>query len=224
MKTSDPVHVFARRFLRCQRGSTIIEFAMVFMLLMMVTFGIVDFGLAFWEQNMAQKGVYQGARAAVQSDPVAPVINSYSAVEDGLSAGQSLDLATLPAFTIRCVEGSCTCSGAGCGTIGTPGYDSAAFNAILQAARLEDPDCAGQSGCTASFAKLQGANLYVEYTHVGQGFAGRPGSDIVPMVTVGVQNLGYDFLVLDAFGFGRMPFASTLVTLPAEDLDSSGAS
>jgi hypothetical protein len=63
--------------------------------------------------------------------------------------------------------------------------------------------------------------VYVEYSHVGQGFAGRPGSDVVPLVSVGVQGLVHPFFFMGMFGMTGLTIGDSLTTLPAEDLSTA---
>ncbi|EKV28671.1 hypothetical protein C882_0883 [Caenispirillum salinarum AK4] len=207
----------ARRLGRDERGTAILEFTLVAMILFSITFAIVDFAIAFWQANLADKATYQGTRQAVQSDPVAPGLVTWSGVVDGgLVPGQSLDLTTLDTFTVRCQGGACACTGPGCGTLGDPGYDATAFNRVLAAVQMLD------GNGTALFPRATADNVYIEYTHVGQGFAGRPGSDIVPLVSVGVQGLVHPFYFMGAFGVSDLTIGDSLTTLPAEDLSTAG--
>lgn len=206
-----------RALRRDDRGTALLEFTVIAVLLFSVTFAIVDFAIAFWQANLADKATYQGVRQAVQSDSVAPGITAWSGVVDGgLVPGEPLDLTTLGAFTVRCQAGACTCTGDGCGALGTVGYDATAFNRILAAVQLQAADG------TPLFAQATAQNVFVEYVHVGQGFAGRPGSDIVPLVSVGVQGLVHTFFFMQPFGLTGMRIGDALTTLPAEDLSTAG--
>lgn len=201
---------FPQRLLRDTGGASMIEFTLVVWMMLGLTFGIVEIGIAMWQYTATVKASYQGVRVAVQSDPVAPAITTYSGVlDDDLRPGQAL---TLPNFTLRCTSGACTCAAGNCSGLGAPGYDAAAFNAIVAAMRPMMP--------FVSAAELT-QRVFVEYNHVGLGFAGRPGPDIVPIVSVGVNNLTYDFVVMGAFGLGSWPIAVGRATMPAEDLDST---
>lgn len=198
-----------RSFWKEASGAALLEFAAVFMMVLTVTFAVIDFGFALWQFNMGTKAAFQGARLAVQSDPVASRLTTFSGVEDlGLAAGQDITLAELDAFTIRCTTGGCSCSGGGCGAFGDPGFDAAALQPILDTVIVGAPFSATQD------------DIYVEYSHVGQGFAGRPGNDIVPLVTVGIDNTTYRYLFLSALGIGDLDFGDIKATLPGEDLNS----
>ncbi|MGC2856057.1 TadE/TadG family type IV pilus assembly protein [Novispirillum sp. DQ9] len=201
---------FLGRLRRDDRGAALMEFTLVAWVLFAMTFAIVEFAIAFWQYNATVKGVALAVRTAVQSDPVAPALASYNGVlDDDLRPGEAL---TLPAFTLRCRAGACTCAAGDCSGLGAPGYDAAAFNRILAPMRPVMP--------FLTDAQLR-ARVFVEYDHVGMGFAGRPGPDIVPLVSVGLSDHDYDFILMTAFGFDRWPIAVGRATLPAEDLDST---
>ena len=82
---------------------------------------------------------------------------------------------------------------------------------------------------------LDASNLTIDYSHVGMGFAGRPGLDIVPVVTVRLTGVTFDFMILSFIrpllfygseqpttsGFPMPPFTATL---SGEDMFSAGAS
>jgi len=53
------------RQLRCDDGAELIEFALVFPLLLLVLFGIIDFGLLFQRYEAVTNAAREGARVAV---------------------------------------------------------------------------------------------------------------------------------------------------------------
>jgi len=54
-----------RRLLNCQKGAELIEFALVFPLLLLVMFGIMDFGMLFQRYEVLTNAAREGARIAV---------------------------------------------------------------------------------------------------------------------------------------------------------------
>jgi Flp pilus assembly protein TadG len=54
-----------RRLLKCQSGAELIEFALVFPLLLLVVFGIMDFGMLFQRYEVLTNAAREGARIAV---------------------------------------------------------------------------------------------------------------------------------------------------------------
>ena len=205
-------------------GSVSVENAIVFGLLIVLTIALIEFSLALWQWNTAEKATELGVRYAVQSDPVAADFREYNAVTQGVgyNAGTNLDEATMPPFTVTCNGTTCWRSA---GTL--PGgfsttHDIAAFNEIRT--RMDG---------VFRGVDLQVDNIEIDYSHVGMGFAGRPGPDIVPVVTVRLTGVTFDFMILSfirplmfygsvqptSSGFPMPPFTATL---SGEDMYSKG--
>ncbi len=209
------------RLAQDQRGAVAVEVAIVFGVLLVLTISLIEFALALWQWNSAEKATQLGVRYAVESNPVASAFTSYSGVTDGnFQPGQSLDTSKVAAFTVRCTSSVCTCP-VGCSAFGgNPGWDGPAFTAIVDKMR-------------GIFPRIQPENVVVEYRHVGMGFAGRLGGDLVPTVTLELQGLTFDFLLLSFLGpmlYGAttmpagFPMPSFAATLTGEDLASAGPS
>ncbi|MCZ6495175.1 MAG: hypothetical protein O6924_03245, partial [Alphaproteobacteria bacterium] len=80
------------------------------------------------------------------------------------------------------------------------------------------------------FPRIAASNVAVEYYFMGLGFVGRPCGP-VPSVTVRLQNMNFDFIVIDALlnvFFAGGGFASSLAmpsftaTMTGEDLNTQG--
>jgi Flp pilus assembly protein TadG len=68
---------------RNRRGAVAVEFALVLPLLMMLVFGIIDFGRAYYTLNQVISSVREGARyAAVLEDPMAQQADIRKVVTD----------------------------------------------------------------------------------------------------------------------------------------------
>jgi Flp pilus assembly protein TadG len=66
-----------------RRGAVAVEFALVLPLLMMLVFGIIDFGRAYYTLNQIISSVREGARyAAVLEDPLAQQASIRKVVKD----------------------------------------------------------------------------------------------------------------------------------------------
>jgi Flp pilus assembly protein TadG len=74
---------------REDRGAAAVEFAVVVPLLLLIVFGIINFGILFSQQLTLNNGVREGDRRAVVSDPAAP------RTCDGIIAGVKNQLAGL---------------------------------------------------------------------------------------------------------------------------------
>ena len=225
-----------RRALAGDRGGSVsVENAIVFGLLFVLTIALIEFSLALWQWNTAEKATELGVRYAVQSDPVAVAFMNYDAVSVGIRPGKDLTTTEVPPFTLSCattdgVSGSCSCSGAGCGafiagltTGAVTDFDPIAFNAIV---RRMDGVFRGSD--------LGPENVRIDYSHVGVGFAARPGGpDIVPAVTVRLTGVTFNFMVLSFirplmfYGVEQsttsgIPMPPFTATLSGEDLYSRG--
>lgn len=214
-----------REFIVDVRGATAVEFAIIASLLLMVTFGILEFGLGWYDYNMGAAAAQKAVRYAVDSDPVAEFFNAYTGYngvfDSNLAGGTNLTLANLPEFEVDCtgsgsgasVTASCTCSGT-CpslttanGGITVTAADNTAFQNILTVVQ-------------SIYLTAQASNLEVDYKHIGLGFAGSSGINIVPQVTVKLTGLTYNFVALSAFGLNSIAMPNFQSTLIAEDLSS----
>ena len=220
-----------RRKLAADRsGSSAVENTIIFGLLIVLTMALIEFSLALWQWNTAEKATELGVRYAVQSDPVSVGLAEYNGVTGGgFNPGTPLNFSNLAAFTLSCTNTSCSCSGAGCGdftgSVSNPtGVDTVAFNAIIT--RMDG---------VFRGSDLDATNVTIDYSHVGMGFAGRPGLDIVPVVSVRLTGVTFNFMVLSFIlplmflgseqsttsGIPMPPFTATL---SGEDMYSGGTS
>ncbi len=222
-----------RKLAADQRGSISVENSIVFGLLIVLTVALIEFSLALWQWNTAEKATELGVRYAVQSDPVALGLAEYNGVTGGgFVPGTSLKFSNLDAFTLSCTSSSCSCSGAGCGdftgSVSNPtGVDTVAFNAIIT--RMDG---------IFRGSDLDTSNVTIVYSHVGMGFAGRQkvaGLDIVPVVTVRLTGVTFDFMVLNFLlpmmlggsqqsSSNGIPMPPFTATLSGEDMYSGGTS
>jgi len=62
-----------RPSLRCRRGASFVEFALVLPLLLALLFGIIECGFLFKDQMAVQQAAREGARAAAVARPVAEI-------------------------------------------------------------------------------------------------------------------------------------------------------
>ena len=62
-----------------QKGASVVEFALILSLLVVITFGIIEFGLLMYNQQMITNASREGARAGiVASSPRVPSTGAYS--------------------------------------------------------------------------------------------------------------------------------------------------
>ena len=188
-----------KNFIQDQGGASAAEFAVILMLLMVLTFGVMDMGYALWQWNNAEKAGQFGARLAALSTPLAPGLATYECGTTATTAGQ-------PCSQGGNSFGVVTCTGTGC--TGGFGFSQAEADRLL--ARMQ-----------MIFPRIQSENLIVQYEDLQLAFDGR-GSPVAS-VTVRIVNMSFDFLILDLLlGFNTIAMPEFRTTLTTEDLRSTG--
>lgn len=204
------------RLLIGEGGVAATEFVFLTVPLLLITLGLIDFGWLTTRTAQMEKAVQFGARAAVVGDPVAGGLKNFSGIQNGVSSPGD-----------PCMDGSgniesfCTynpdpvvCTSTGCNAYAP--FDQAAFDRIYKAMRR-------------AYGDLKREDVVIEYRTSGLGFVGRPGNsqstyNLVPMVTVRIQNVSFDFFALGPmFGIGPITLPSASATLSGEDMDNTSA-
>ncbi|MCV6824438.1 MULTISPECIES: TadE/TadG family type IV pilus assembly protein [Halocynthiibacter] len=194
---------------RDDRGVTMVELAIVIPLFLLLFFGMIDFGRMAFHYVTAEKAMHVAARVATVRPAACPSVPQVNA------RGPLQQNQVPPQFGTNCSAGANTCA--------NPGVIA----------------CAGSAGnATANeiWGLLQGAlpndatisNLRFVYSYdENLGFLGGP---YVPVVTVELQNLNFQFVSpLGALvgltgatapaGLGAtVSFPTMSVSMPAEDL------
>jgi Flp pilus assembly pilin Flp len=188
-----------KRFIQNQSGASAAEFAVILMLLMILTFAIMDMGYALWQWNNAEKATQFGARLAAVSTPIAPGLATFDCGSSTTTAGQACSQGGNSFAAVSCTISSCT---------GSFGFSQTEADRLL--ARMQQ-----------MFPRLQGENLIVEYEDLQLAFDGR-GSP-VGSVTVRLVGMTFDFIILDALiGFTQIAMPEFTTTYTTEDLSSAG--
>lgn len=185
------------RFRKNQSGSTLVEATLVFAMMMILTFGLIEFGIVLFQYNSAETATAVGARYAATRGPIV------SGIPD---CGPGVNVSALNAGA-RCPstawETVCN-AGAPAG-----GCQTAALSALVAEMQRFAPN-------------IEAQNVQVVYRGAGLGFVGR-GSP-VPMVTVRLTGMQYDFIALDdLLGFGTVTMPGFDATIVGEDLNGAGA-
>jgi hypothetical protein len=143
--------------------------------------------------NAAEKATQMGARYAVVSDPVASVVNVDFVDDYDIPGGDPVPADIFGSAT--CTNTACTVTGA---ANGESGFNSAAFNGIVDWMRRFDP-------------RASPANVVVTYRNVGLGFSGNPtGPDVSPLTTVELRNRTFAPLVLFGAELALPPVRASL--------------
>lgn len=188
-----------RSLLRDTRAATAAEFALVLPVALLFLFGIIDVGRYTWQIDQAEKAAQMGARFAVVTGMVEGGLTSATYVGDthcgaALTAGDPICAAALG--KVSCSSTSCTCTTAPCPTTS---FQGTAFTNILARIRAFAPSVAA-------------ANVTVEYSGSGLGFAADPTIAAAPIVTVSLHDMTFHAFSLLGTGF-TMPTISRSQTL-----------
>lgn len=193
-------------------GAVAVEFAMVFIFCLALTLGLLDGTFAYFQWIRTDKALQEGIRTAVVSDYILSDLGSFECFDgSGADWGLPCSGSTLKIPTAKCTSDgtavTCTCSSNCGGSVNLANVNQTAFDAIVNRMQVYNPN-------------LQAQNLVIAYTDVGLGFAGRPGG-AVPAVTLSLQNMAYDFFVLNSlFNIPAINMPSMATTLTGEDQSS----
>jgi Flp pilus assembly protein TadG len=200
-----------RKIARDNSGSTAAEFGLVLPLLLVLLFSIIDAGRWIWTYNQAEKATQMGARMAIVTNGIAGDAASGTGIYSSYIGGSLTQGDVIPASAfgkITCTSTACTCTTAPCPTLGTE--NTTAFNTVVTRMKYFLPS-------------LTAANVTVEYSSSGLGYAGSPVlPDLSPLVTVKIGTptaLQFRPLTILAITSVNMPAFTT--TLSAEDLSGS---
>jgi len=191
-----------RKLLRDTRGATLVETTIVFPLVLILTFGLVEFGNAFWRFHTAEKATAAGARWLATQHGVrgaAALTNElYTTTVPDCFVNSTAAPGTACSQVAGATSWSQTCTGAGGG-----GCDAAVMAALLAQMRQYAPFIAA-------------ANVSVQIRGSAMGYIGR--GRAVPLMTVRTTGLTYNFVTLNSLlGLGPMTMPSFASTFVAED-------
>ncbi|SNS44948.1 TadE/TadG family type IV pilus assembly protein [Tropicimonas sediminicola] len=203
-----------RAFRRDEDGATLVEFALVLALFLLILFGLIDFGRMAFHYVTAEKAMHIAARVAAVRPPACAGVPEFHLIDP-----DNTDT-TPPDYGTRCNAGANVCLPAG--TISCAGaLTNSTVAEIWPIVRGTLPNDANPDALRFSYA--YDPNL---------GFLGGP---YVPVVTVELQNLQFRFISpLGALvgltgataptGLGAdIAFPAMSVSMPGEDLAHGSA-
>lgn len=180
-----------RRLPKDDEAATLVETTLVFPLVLILTFGLLEFGNALWRWNAAEKATEIAARYVATRGPL-------------LTGVPDCFVATTQTAGTSCkdVPGA-TAWSTSCGAGGTGTCNSAVTTAALARARAFAPF-------------VQANNFHIDVRGSGMGFVGRGAP--VPLITVRLEGMTFDFVVLDGLlGFQPMAMPGFDATMVGED-------
>lgn len=215
----------ASSFRHDRDGAALIEFTLVFPIVLLIVLGVVDVTLLMIDWSSYNRATYAGARIAAVSNPVAMNINAAIA---GTSPGDACIDPSSGVSTGNCTArnaATCVATGVTSGGNCTGGYSfsDAALNNIVTEMKK-------------SFSNLDRRQVSVTYTPIMMGYVGRP--DGFPMnVTVSIRCVQHQFYFLQSLMGWTMPsppaacngiavptgvvMPAFATTLPSEDLQTN---
>jgi Flp pilus assembly protein TadG len=91
-----------------QRGTAAIEFAIVLPLLMVFIFGIIEFGLVFYDKAMVTNASREAARAGIVYRDPPLTVSEMQSVVDSYCGGRLISFGGGPSPTTTVPSGECT--------------------------------------------------------------------------------------------------------------------
>lgn len=193
-----------RMLLGDDQGATLVETTLVFPLLLVLTFGLVEFGNAMWQYHAAEKATAMGARFLASRAGVAGSLGQTLTTELYTSPVPDCFVSTSDPPGTPCAQEagaaswSATCSGTGGGAC-----SSSEMSVLLTQMQQYAPT-------------LTAANVSVDFRGSAMGFVGR--GRAIPLITVRTTGLTYNFIAIGTLlGLGPIAMPSFASTLPAED-------
>ncbi|MBD3802353.1 MAG: pilus assembly protein [Thioclava sp.] len=203
-----------RGFARDENGATLVEFALVIGLYLMIFFALIDFGRMAFHYVNAQRALQVAARLAAVRSPACDGVPPIH--ERGVTPQGEIE----PNFGTNCNASDTTCANPGTITCAGNADNGTAKDiwSIVQRALPNDAEIGD-----LSFSYSYDPDL---------GFLGGP---YVPIVTVKLQNLDFQFVTpIGAFAslwtsedvtqISRVTFPSLSTSMPGEALGRDGTS
>jgi Flp pilus assembly protein TadG len=202
-------------FRRAQDGTTLVEFAIVLPIFLLLLFALIDFGRMGYEYVLAQKAMQKAARIAVVRPSACDGLAGITALPTTNDSVSPLPVGvTAPKYGTNCSVSANVCK-----VVATQTCSGNASNATAQeiwtaVSPLLPPN--------ATIARLS-------FTYAFNSDLGFLGGPYEPMVTVKLQGMNFAFVsplgALATLASGvnsnlpsTLPFPAMSVSLPAEDL------
>jgi Flp pilus assembly protein TadG len=193
-----------RSFLGDVGGAALVETTLVFPLMLVLMFGLVEFGNVMWQYHADEKATSAGARYLATRGGVAGTLGQTLTTELYTTAVPDCFVTTTDAPGTPCSQEAgatgwkTTCSGTGGGAC-----SSTEMSALLTEMQKYAPT-------------ITAANVAVDLRGSTMGYVGR--GRAIPLITVRTTGLTYNWVAMGALlGLGPLTMPSFASTLPAED-------
>ncbi|WP_136644773.1 TadE/TadG family type IV pilus assembly protein [Tabrizicola sp. YIM 78059] len=207
-----PPSVRASAFLRDEGGATLVEFAIVISLFLLIFFGLIDFGRLAYHVVNSERAVHAAARVAVVRPPACLGVPTFVSLSGSAPAGTD--------YGTKCSAGANICQAPATITCTGSAANPTAAEVWTQARVVLPPNSTI-------------ANLRFTYSYDPRlSFLGGP---YVPVVTVALEGVDFDFVTpLSALARlagaapggpspgSSIPMPAISVSLPGEDLAHGG--
>lgn len=193
---------------KSEDGGVTIETSFVITIMILLTAGVLECALAYWQWNSAQQAARHGARLAATSDPVATDLRVMTGLGNGFETGDAF-----PDYFLKCSGALNSCD--------QGGFNSPALQEIIYGPD-GDEVCGATSrerrGICDIVSNIRAENVDISYANSGLGRVGSPPMP-APLITVTIKDLDFDFIFLNALlpgKFSKIPPVS--VSVMSEDL------
>ena len=176
---------FARRFVRNEDGAFIIEFAITFPVLILLSFGLLEFSLVVFDYQRAAEATRRGVRVAIIQAPI-PNTAALLPPEPGGAPGSYI-VCTAPGGVVECTGGS-------------PSANADALFASMLAEMKE------------IFPSLTSENVVITFEGTNVGEEGEVGG-VFPLVTLQLVDVAHEMIVGNLIGVARIPFPDFKATV-----------
>lgn len=157
-----------KKFLKNVDGAALVEFTLIMPILFLITFSVVEFSLVYNKFNSAQKATQLGARVAA-TRLVLEGVTDCGVTTNEPAGTDCINVAGSSGWSV-------SCTGAGGG-----GCNATGMAAVLSTIQVYYPE-------------VEANDVQIEFEGTGLGFVGR--GRPVPAITVSINNITYDYIVV----------------------------
>lgn len=188
-----------------QRGATLVEFTIVFMVFLIVVLAIIEFSLVIFGASRLAEATRAAAREAIVSNPACDIFDKGNDADTGVCdpTNHTLDCDTNPSDSVTATITQSHCSS-------LPNAPGCKLVALMDQMMLRSGD---------SSILAEGGSVTVTYACSATGALGMP---MVPLVTVAAENIQHPLLFTSIFGFYGSGSEALSITLPRFETTRSG--